>query len=75
MTLRDARLEPRPIQDRLPVWIGGAGERRTAAVAARHADGCVPFASPDVLAHKRAVLDDYWGCGPRPGALSSSGST
>ena len=71
VTLRDARLEPRPVQDRLPVWIGGAGERRTAAVAARHADGWnVPFVSPDVLAHKRAVLDDHCGAAGRdPGAV------
>jgi len=71
VTLRDARLEPRPVQDRLPVWIGGAGERRTAAVAARHADGWnVPFVSPEVLARKRAVLDDHCGAAGRdPGAV------
>jgi F420-dependent oxidoreductase-like protein len=60
VTLRDARCEPRPVQARLPVWIGGAGERRTAAIAARHADGWnVPFVSPDVLARKREVLDGH----------------
>jgi alkanesulfonate monooxygenase SsuD/methylene tetrahydromethanopterin reductase-like flavin-dependent oxidoreductase (luciferase family) len=59
VTLRDARCEPRPVQARLPVWIGGAGERRTAAIAAR-ADGWnVPFVSPEVLARKRAVLDRH----------------
>jgi alkanesulfonate monooxygenase SsuD/methylene tetrahydromethanopterin reductase-like flavin-dependent oxidoreductase (luciferase family) len=58
--LRDARLEPRPVQPHLPVWIGGAGERRTARIVARHGDGWnVPFVAADVLAHKRGVLDDH----------------
>ena len=58
--LRDARLEPRPVQPHLPIWIGGAGERRTARIAARHGDGWnVPFVAPDVLARKRRVLDDH----------------
>ena len=60
VTLRDASLEPRPVQARMPIWIGGAGERRTAVVAARHADGWnVPFVSPEVLARKRAVLAEH----------------
>jgi alkanesulfonate monooxygenase SsuD/methylene tetrahydromethanopterin reductase-like flavin-dependent oxidoreductase (luciferase family) len=58
--LRDARLEPRPVQQHLPIWIGGTGERRTARIVARHGDGWnVPFVAPDVLAHKRHVLEDH----------------
>ncbi|HMC52921.1 MAG TPA: TIGR03560 family F420-dependent LLM class oxidoreductase [Acidimicrobiales bacterium] len=56
-TLQDARCEPRPVQARLPVWIGGGGERRTLAIAARYADGWnVPFVSPGDFARKRGVL-------------------
>jgi alkanesulfonate monooxygenase SsuD/methylene tetrahydromethanopterin reductase-like flavin-dependent oxidoreductase (luciferase family) len=67
--LRDARLEPRPVQAQVPIWIGGAGERRTARIAARHGDGWnVPFVAPSVLARKRRVLDDHCGAeGRDPG--------
>jgi F420-dependent oxidoreductase-like protein len=74
VTLRDAHLEPRPVQARVPIWIGGAGERRTAAVAARHADGWnVPFVSPDVLAHKRGVLDGHCAAAGRDPAAVAMG--
>jgi alkanesulfonate monooxygenase SsuD/methylene tetrahydromethanopterin reductase-like flavin-dependent oxidoreductase (luciferase family) len=57
VTLRDARLEPRPVQAALPVWVGGAGERRTAACVARSADGWnLPFLPPEALAGKRDAL-------------------
>jgi alkanesulfonate monooxygenase SsuD/methylene tetrahydromethanopterin reductase-like flavin-dependent oxidoreductase (luciferase family) len=57
VTLTEARCEPKPIQDELPIWVGGSGEKRTLRIAARYADGWnVPFVAPDVVAHKRAVL-------------------
>jgi len=58
--LTDARNEPRPVQARLPIWIGGGGEKRTLRIAAAHADGWnVPFISPDEFARKNAVLDQH----------------
>src|SRR5437764_479900 len=55
--MTDAQCDPRPVQEALPIWIGGGGERRTLRIAARFADGWnVPFISPEDFARKRAVL-------------------
>lgn len=37
-TITDARCEPKPVQDRLPIVIGGKGPRRTLRAVARWAD-------------------------------------
>ena len=59
-TLTQARNEPPPVQAKLPIWIGGGGEKRTLKIAARYADGWnVPFIAPDQFAHKNAILDDH----------------
>ena len=59
-TLTQARNEPPPVQAKLPIWIGGGGEKRTLKIAARYADGWnVPFIAPDQFARKNAILDDH----------------
>ena len=59
-TLRDAQCEPKPVQARLPIWVGGGGEKVTLRIAAQHADGWnVPFIPPDQWAHKAKVLDEH----------------
>ena len=58
--LRDAKCEPKPVQARLPLWVGGAGEKLTLRTAARHADGWnVPFVAPDTYRHKVKVLHEH----------------
>jgi alkanesulfonate monooxygenase SsuD/methylene tetrahydromethanopterin reductase-like flavin-dependent oxidoreductase (luciferase family) len=57
--LEEATLGVRPVQQRLPVWIGGLGERRIIPLAARHADGWdAPLGlSAEAFAHKVGVLE------------------
>ncbi len=58
--VEDAICSPRPVQKRLPIWIGGQGEKRLLRMVARHADGWnVPFLGPDVYAQRSATLDAW----------------
>ncbi len=47
---------PRPLQDPLPMLVGGSGERRTLRLAARYAQACNLFGRPDTIRHKVEVL-------------------
>ena len=55
--LSAARCDPKPLQKRPRIWLGGMGEKRLLRMAAQYADGWnVPFVGPDVFAHKNQVL-------------------
>ena len=47
---------PRPVQERIPILVGGGGERRTLALVARYADACNVFGDPTRVEHKVGVL-------------------
>jgi F420-dependent oxidoreductase-like protein len=58
-TAERAILWPKPLQERLPILIGGGGEQRTLRIVARHADLWNSFGSPEVVAHKLEVLQGH----------------
>ncbi|MGA7227988.1 MAG: LLM class F420-dependent oxidoreductase [Acidimicrobiia bacterium] len=52
------KLNPPPTR-KIPILIGGGGERKTLRYTARHADIWHGFGRPEVIAHKNSVLDDW----------------
>jgi F420-dependent oxidoreductase-like protein len=56
ITVPEAICYPRPLQERIPILVGGGGERRTLRLVARYADACNLFGQPDTIRHKVEVL-------------------
>lgn len=50
---------PRPVQERIPILIGGGGEKRTLRLVARYGDFCNILGDPSSLAHKLEVLKGH----------------
>ncbi len=50
---------PRPLQDHVPILVGGSGEKTTLRLAARHANACNLFGNPETVARKRAILERH----------------
>jgi F420-dependent oxidoreductase-like protein len=59
VTIPEAIGYPRPVQARVPILVGGGGERRTLPLAARHADAVNLMGPPDVVARKVGVLHQH----------------
>lgn len=57
--VHEAVLWPKPVQPRLPILIGGGGERVTLRLVGRHADMWNGFGSPEVIAHKSEILRQH----------------
>ncbi|MGI8925271.1 MAG: LLM class F420-dependent oxidoreductase [Tepidiformaceae bacterium] len=57
--LEDAPLAPKPIQDPLPLLIGGGGEQRTLRITAKYADEWNVWGTPQTLREKMAVLERH----------------
>jgi F420-dependent oxidoreductase-like protein len=59
LTVSEAICYPRPLQERVPIMVGGSGERRTLRLVARHADACNLVGDVDRVRHKLAVLREH----------------
>jgi alkanesulfonate monooxygenase SsuD/methylene tetrahydromethanopterin reductase-like flavin-dependent oxidoreductase (luciferase family) len=53
------RHQPLPIQKRLPIMIGGSGEKKTLRIIAKYADMWNGMGSADMLARKEGILREH----------------
>ena len=57
--LNHAPLEPKPKQEKLPLMIGGGGEKVTLKIAAKYADEWNVWGDVETLKQKGAILDQH----------------
>ncbi|MBO9577937.1 MAG: LLM class F420-dependent oxidoreductase [Microbacteriaceae bacterium] len=72
--LEDAPALPKPVQERIPVIIGGSGATKTPQIAARFADEFNAFRASDEIIRERIarVQDAAAAAGREPGAITFS---
>jgi alkanesulfonate monooxygenase SsuD/methylene tetrahydromethanopterin reductase-like flavin-dependent oxidoreductase (luciferase family) len=59
ITAAETLCYPRPLQDHVPILVGGSGERRTLRLVAQYADACNLFGDAATVAHKVEVLQAH----------------
>jgi F420-dependent oxidoreductase-like protein len=57
----DTTCYPRPVQERIPILIGGSGEKKTLRLVAQYADACNLFGDPKTVRRKIEVLHGHCG--------------
>jgi F420-dependent oxidoreductase-like protein len=70
LDLPDTGAYPRPLQERVPLVVGGGGERRTLALAARYADAANVLGDLATVRRKARVLREHCAAAGREVALS-----
>ena len=58
-TLKEATLEPKPLQPNLPLMVGGGGEKVTLRITARYADEWNVWGTVETMIHKMRILDRH----------------
>jgi alkanesulfonate monooxygenase SsuD/methylene tetrahydromethanopterin reductase-like flavin-dependent oxidoreductase (luciferase family) len=56
---RLAKLNPQPVNGKVPIMIGGGGEKVTLRLVAQHADQYNYFGPPESYANKIKILDEW----------------
>jgi alkanesulfonate monooxygenase SsuD/methylene tetrahydromethanopterin reductase-like flavin-dependent oxidoreductase (luciferase family) len=59
VSVAEAICYPRPLQAKIPILVGGSGEKRTLRLVARHADACNLFGNVETVRHKLSVLREH----------------
>ena len=74
----EALCYPRPLQERIPLLVGGNGERRTLRLAAQYGDACNIIGDVDVVTRKVRALHEHcagFGRDPRAVAVTQLSTT
>lgn len=58
-TISETICYPRPVQSRIPILVGGSGEKKTLRLVARYADACNLFGDPATVRRKLGVLGGH----------------
>jgi F420-dependent oxidoreductase-like protein len=59
VSVPEATCYPRPLQERVPLLVGGSGEKRTLRLVAQYADACNLFGDAATVRRKVAVLHEH----------------